>query len=42
MFKIYKCEVRNKKAHNIKDGVIRDIDKRNEKYGHKHHTQNKK
>lgn len=42
MFKIYKCEVRNKKAHNIKDGVIRDIDKRNEKYGHKNYTQNKK
>lgn len=42
MFKIYKCEVRNKKAHNIKDGVIRDVDRYNGKYGHKHYAQNKK
>ena len=41
MFKIYKCETRNKKAHNIKNGVTRDVDRHNGKYGHKHYTQNK-
>lgn len=42
MFKIYKCEVRNKKAHNIKGGVSRDVNSYNGKNGKKHYTEEKK
>ena len=42
MFKIYKCEVRNKKAHNIKDGVSRQVDIYSGKGGHKKYTEDKR
>lgn len=42
MFKIYKCEVRNKKDHNIKGGVSRNVNSYNGKNGKKHYTQEKK